>query len=80
MHCVDVGNAGAGAFSGSDGVDEGRMCRRQPELSGGAHTREEGLFCGVKRGLIHAGDGLHSAGRCVDLSSEHGTPHLQGLA
>lgn len=64
----------------SDSTDRGRMCRRQPELSCGADVREEGLFCDAKRGLIHVGDSLHSAGRWVDLSPEHGTPHLRGLA
>lgn len=65
-------------------MDKGRMCRRQAELSGGAGLREGGLSWRGKnkgeKGLIHAGDGRHSAGWYVDLSLEHGTPHLQGLA
>lgn len=67
----------------SDSMDEGRMCRRQPEMSGGPDRGEGGLgWRGknkVEKGLIHAGDGRHSASQCVDLSPEHGTPHLQGL-
>lgn len=47
-------------------TDKGRMCRRQPELSGGADLREGGLGWRGKnkgeKGLIHAGDGHHSAG------------------
>ncbi|MEQ2274748.1 hypothetical protein XENORESO_009561 [Xenotaenia resolanae] len=59
-------------------MNKGRMSHRQLHLSAGAVIKGTGsglvlLKATEKMGDVHTGDGLHSAGRHVDLSPEHVT-------